>query len=165
MNDWPKQSECNKFYGDPRGPNGGPSPTWEKQNLVLVVPPWKIVTSWDSQAVKGIRVHIRCAESLERVLSEIWRAAGGDARAIALWGMDRFGGAYSFRIMRGGSALSMHSWGCALDFDPARNAFGSRKPNLASCPGVLSAFAAEGWIWGGNWKKPDGMHFQAAKVG
>jgi hypothetical protein len=27
---------------------------------------------------------------------------------------------------------------------------------------VVKLFAAEGWVWGGPWSKPDGMHFQAA---
>lgn len=164
MTDWPKQSECNEFYGDPRGPNGRPSPAWEKQNLMPVIPPWKLVTAWDGRQVKGVRVHIRCAKSLDRVFREIWRASSGNPDVIAIWGMDRFGGAYNFRVMRGSSALSMHAWGCAVDFDPARNAFGSKKPNFARCPSVLSAFAAEGWTWGGEWKKPDAMHFQAARV-
>jgi hypothetical protein len=76
--------------------------------------------------------------------------------------MHLFGGAYNFRVMRGGSSLSMHAYGCAVDFDPARNGFGSRNPYLAKCPAVLEAFKREGWTWGGTWKKPDGMHFQAA---
>ena len=162
---WPKQSECNAFYGDPRGPNGGPSPKWEKENLLLVSPPWKLVTAWDGSPVRGIRCHVLCGASLERVLKEIWASALSQQDMIDIWGMNLFGGAYTFRVMRGGSALSMHSWGCAVDFDPARNAFGSKKPNFARCPSVLNAFAREGWTWGGEWKKPDAMHFQAARVG
>lgn len=165
MSDWPKQSECNSFYGDPRGKNGGPSPTWEKENLILVPAPWKLVTAWDGSAVRGIRCHVLCGDSLSRVLAEIWDAAHRKREVIEIWGMHLFGGGYNFRVMRGGSALSMHSWGCAVDFDPARNAFGSRKPNFAICPSVLNAFVREGWTWGGEWKKPDAMHFQAARVG
>lgn len=168
MTDWPKQSDCNEFYGDPRGQNGGPSAKWEKENLMLVIQPWKLVTAWDGRPVNGIRVNIRCAESLDRVLKEIWAAALKSKRPqdlIEMWGMTLFGGGYNFRVMRGGSALSMHSWGCAVDFDPARNALGSKKPNFAGCPSVLNAFAREGWTWGGEWKKPDAMHFQAARVG
>lgn len=165
MSGWPKQSDCNVFYGDPRGRDGGPSPVWEKRNLVLVIPPWKLVTAWDGRPVKGIRVHVRCAESLDRVLTVIWERAGRDEGVVGNWGMNLFGGGYNFRVMRGGSALSMHAWGCAVDFDPARNPFGSRKPNFAHCPSVLSAFAVEGWTWGGAWRKPDGQHWQAARVG
>lgn len=165
MSAWPKQSECNSFYGDPRGSNGWPSPKWEKENLMLVPAPWKLVTAWDGSPVRGIRCHIKCAESLERVLAEIWEAAGRRQDVIDLWGMNLFGGGYNFRVMRGGSALSMHSWGCAVDFDPARNVFGSKKINFVHCPAVLHAFAHEDWTWGGEWKRPDGQHFQAARVG
>ncbi|HLC17357.1 MAG TPA: M15 family metallopeptidase [Thermodesulfovibrionia bacterium] len=28
----------------------------------------------------------------------------------------------------------------------------------------MDAFEKEGWTWGGNWKKPDGMHWQAARI-
>jgi hypothetical protein len=58
----------------------------------------------------------------------------------------------------------MHSWGCAIDFDSARNGFGDTTPNFALIPAVTDAFLAESWVWGGKWHKPDGMHFQAAFV-
>lgn len=58
----------------------------------------------------------------------------------------------------------MHSWGCAVDFVSARNAFGDRTPNFALLPQVFEAFASESWTWGGKWRTVDGMHWQAAKV-
>jgi hypothetical protein len=69
-------------------------------------------------------------------------------------------------MMRGSHALSMHSYGCAVDFDPARNAFHNRHPSFGTPANryVVEAFAAEGWVWGGQWRDPDGMHFQAARV-
>ncbi|MGY3916723.1 M15 family metallopeptidase [Aeromonas australiensis] len=66
--------------------------------------------------------------------------------------------------MRGGTRLSMHSWGCAVDFDSSRNSFGDSTPNFQNIPAVLTAFESQGWTWGGKWKKPDGMHWQAASV-
>jgi hypothetical protein len=164
MSKWPKQNETDKFYGNPRGKNGGPSPAWERTNLTLVKAPWPIVTSWDSSPVKGIRVHVKCAESLIKIFNSIWEAAGQDVEVVRQWGMHLYGGGYNFRIMRGGSRLSMHSWGCAVDFDPAQNEYGDASPNFANCPAVLNAFADEGWTWGGSWAKPDGMHWQAADV-
>lgn len=131
---------------------------------MLVFPPWKMVTAWDASPVKGVRVNIRCADSLAVVFAAIWAAANQDQAVIDRWGLNLFGGAYTFRPMRGGMTLSMHAYGCAVDFDPARNAFGSKNPNFSKCPAVLSAFAAEGWVWGGEWKRPDGQHWQAARV-
>ena len=49
----------------------------------------------------------------------------------------------------------------AIDLDPAHNPFGGAS---TMCPEAKDAFAAEGWLWGGAWAKPDGMHFQAATL-
>jgi hypothetical protein len=150
------------FYGDPRGRDGRPSATWEREHLVRISPPWTLVTAWDFAPVRSISVHRACAPSLERVFAAIWARAGQSEDQIRTWGMHLFGGAYNFRLMRGGTRLSMHSWGCAVDFDPARNGFGDATPNFALVPAVLQAFDAEGWTWGGRWRTPDGMHWQAA---
>jgi hypothetical protein len=164
MTDWPHQSNVDAFYGDPRGSNGGPSPKWESKNLVRIATPWKLVTGWDGQTVSKIRVHHKCAPSLLKVFGTIWHAANQDQAKINEWGMNLYGGGYNFRLMRGSTRLSMHSWGCAVDFDPARNGFGDATPNFANYPAVLDAFAAEGWTWGGKWMKSDGMHWQAADI-
>ncbi len=158
---WPKQSECDAYYGDPRGKNGQASAKWESANLVKVPVPWRMVAAWDKNIlISSIRVHKECAQSLSSVLFRIWDATG-DQDTIEHWGMDKFGGGYNYRLMRGGSRLSMHSYGCAVDFDPARNGMGDKTPHFANCPEVVAAFKAEGWAWGGDWSNPDGMHFEA----
>ncbi len=164
MPQWPHQSDVDDFYGDPRGRDGDPSPTWVKANIVRIPAPWSLVTAWDFQPVRAMRVHTKCAASLATVLDKIWASSGNSEAKIKEWGMHLYAGGYNFRLMRGGSKLSMHSWGCAVDFDSARNAFGDRTPNFATIPAVLNAFASEGWTWGGKWSKPDGMHWQAADV-
>lgn len=162
---WPKQSDVRSYYGNPSGANGGASPTWERANLVLIEPPFPLVTAWEPhKSVSKIRIHTKCAHSLIRVLHAIWEAAGHDMQLIRAWGMDQYGGAYTYRLTRGGTSLSMHSYGCAIDFDPMRNAYGSKHPHFRECPEVLRAFCDEGWVWGGNWRKPDGMHWQAAII-
>jgi D-alanyl-D-alanine carboxypeptidase len=98
------------------------------------------------------------------VLAAVWAAADQREAKIREWGMHLYAGAYNFRPMRGATNLSMHAWGCAVDFDSARNGFGDRTPNFANLPAVLNAFASEGWTWGGQWAKPDGMHWQAADL-
>jgi hypothetical protein len=153
---WPLQRDCNKFYGNPRGKNGSASAAWESANLTLVKCPW--VLRYDGKPVKGLRVHKKVAESLQRVLAAIWERVGRKQAEIDRIGMSIYGGGYNFRLMRGGSNLSMHSWGCALDFDPARNGMGDTTPNMDLR--VVEEFEREGWEWGGHWK--DGMHFQAA---
>lgn len=164
MSQWPNQSDVDSFYGDPRGDDGQPSATWESKCITTVKTPWQLITSWDGKRVKAIRIHQKCADSLQKILNAIWAAAGEDEQVIEDWGLNLYGGAYSYRLMRGGNTLSMHSWGCAVDFDPGRNGFGDPKPNFENCQAVLDSFAAEGWTWGGGWLKRDGMHWQAADV-
>jgi hypothetical protein len=164
MSKWPNQNDVDAFYGNPRGRNGNPSPTWEAGNIVRIATPWSLVTAWDLSPVRTIRVHRKCSDSLNRVLALIWQAARQKQSAIEAWGMHLYGGGYNFRLMRGSNRLSMHSWGCAVDFDPARNGYGDSTPHFANVPEVLAAFAGEEWTWGGDWRKKDGMHWQAAQV-
>lgn len=164
MSNWPHQNDVDTFYGNPRGRDGLENRKWVAENIVKVAAPWKLVTAWDFRPVAAVRIHRRCADSLTRVFERIWVAAGREQDRIHEWGMHLYAGGFNYRMMRGSTRLSMHSWGCAVDFDSARNAFGDRTPNFASIPQVLAAFDAEDWTWGGRWHKPDGMHWQAADV-
>lgn len=164
MSNWPHQSKVDAFYGNPRGMNGQANGSWEAANVVKVKTPWKLVTAWDGATVGAVRVHKKCADSLGRVFAKIWASSGQSQQKINEWGMNLYGGGFNYRMMRGSSRLSMHSWGCAIDFDPARNGYGDSTPNFANYPEVLNAFANEGWTWGGGWTKADGMHWQAADI-
>jgi D-alanyl-D-alanine carboxypeptidase len=164
MSIWPHQSEVDNFYGNPRGINGLVSPKWESENIIRLKTPWKLVTAWDFAPVGSISIHNKCSDSLDRIFKQIWASANEDQRKINEWGMNLYAGGFEFRRMTGKTRLSMHSWGCAVDFDSARNAFGDNNPNFVNIPLVLKAFEAEGWTWGGKWSDPDGMHWQAASV-
>jgi hypothetical protein len=161
---WPQQRDCIAFYGDPRGRNGAASPKWEAANLTRLQPPFRM--TYAGTPIKSLRIHRLCAQSLARVLLAIWEAAGRDQKKVDAWGASIYGGAYNFRLMRGGSSLSMHSYGCAIDLDPARNAFHDLSGHFHECPQVVAAFEAEGWTWGGRWagRSCDPMHFQAARL-
>lgn len=175
---WPMQSGCDAFYGNPRGKNGLHDAKWARDNLVLVPVPFAMKTAWKNakggyDPITKIRVHRKCAESLTRVLNDIWARAGQKQATINAWGVNLFGGSFAFRTMRGGSKLSMHSWGCAIDLDPARNGLGDYTPILTPSHPVALAFKAEGWVHGADWngnskvldeRRPDAMHFQAARV-
>jgi hypothetical protein len=65
--------------------------------------------------------------------------------------------------------LSLHSWGIAVDFDPASNTMsgtdGHGGPSLMrQHPAFVKVFTDAGWTWGGNWDMKDDMHFQRAYV-
>ena len=163
MTTWPLQSECDSFYGNPRVPNGLVSPAWFKANIVTISPPFRM--TFDGKPVSKVQVHRKCADSLSRVFNAIWTASGHNQVVIEQWGVDKFGGSFNYRLKRGLSSLSMHAYGCAIDFDPERNGLGVMRGHLRDCPLVIAAFKAEGWSWGGDWQtRPDPMHFQAARV-
>lgn len=167
MSTWPKQSEMDTFYGNPRGAGDKASAKWEAENLVMI--PSKdlpFILRYDGKAVSGVRVHKKVKDAFLRVLNRLWDASGKSQAKIDEWGMSKFGGCYLFRVKRGGSTLSTHSYACAFDFDPANNGFKDPTPRFANYPEVLAAWKAEGATWGGAWKNnTDGMHWQFANVG
>lgn len=70
-------------------------------------------------------------------------------------------GCFNIRKKRGSSSTSLHSWGVAIDVNAAWNKFGNR-PTLS--PEFVKCFTDAGFDWGGTWTRPDGMHFQLAKI-
>lgn len=168
MSTWPSQSEVlsnRSVYGDPRGKDRTRmSPKWEAENITNIVPPFRM--TYADQPVKRIRVHKHCAASLSRVFQNLLDAARKEdpknpQKVLDHWGVSIFGGVVMYRLMRGGNSLSIHSYGAAIDLDPARNGLGDQTPRFANFPEVLKAFRNEGWTWGGDWSRKDGMHWQA----
>lgn len=151
------------FYGDPDKENDGlPDAFFESNYLVRVVAPFQMY--YAGKPTSGIRIHRKCAESLSRVLLQISKEF--TPAEIARYGLNTTGGGYNFRLKRGGSTPSIHSWGAAVDLAPDLNRFGWEylsRPNMMPQK-VVKAFALEGWTWGGMWRTPDGMHFQAANI-
>jgi len=70
-------------------------------------------------------------------------------------------GCFNVRKKRGATSASLHSWGIAVDINAAWNGFG-KKPTMT--PELVKCFTDAGFDWGGVWTKPDGMHFQLAKI-
>lgn len=161
---WPKQSECDKFYGNPRGrARTVPSASWEQENLIFFTPPFKM--TYAGKPIKGFRFHKKCSEALMEALNNLLKAAGNDYAKLQHWGVTKFAGSYVYRLKRGGSTLSMHAYGIAIDLDPVNNGFYDKTPRFAQFPEVLKAFDDVGATWGGRWKtSPDGMHWQFARV-
>lgn len=71
-------------------------------------------------------------------------------------------GCFQIRKQRGSLfAASLHSWGLAIDINAAWNRLGA-KPTMS--PELVKCFTDAGFEWGGNWRRPDGMHFQLARL-
>lgn len=69
--------------------------------------------------VTKITSHKLLKDRILAVLNKVLLVYGH--KRIKELGLDVFGGCYNYRLMRGGSELSTHSWGIALDFDPENN--------------------------------------------
>lgn len=165
MNTWPLQRDCAKFYGDPDvNGDGVADRAWEDANIVSLAPRWNMWLAWDpTRQVKRIRIHKACAESLGRILDAIALHYLSQEK-IEQHRLHLYGGAYNFRTMRGSNKLSMHAYGCAIDFDPENNPLGkSWRAGMIPQQAVL-IFEQHGWVWGGHWSRPDAQHFQAARV-
>jgi hypothetical protein len=147
-NPWPSQSQAalQGFYG---------SPGDESQLVSIDVT--GLGVRFDGAAVRSIRVHHKCAESLLRVLREI---AASPFRYV----LAEYAGTYNNRPMRGGTLPSLHARGAAIDLMPATNRNHQHWPTSANMPiEVMEMFAREGWLSAGAFWSRDSMHFQATK--
>lgn len=158
MNIWPLQSQCPQFYGDPRRPG------WLHENTTDVPCPWPLVCG--GVGVSHILIHKKCATSLGAVLQKVWDTVGHDIEKINALRYNIYDGSYNLRVMRGGNALSMHSYACAIDWDAADNTFHSNKHLFTDQSLLVVKFKEEGWVWGGDWNpgSQDAMHIQAARI-
>ncbi len=82
--------------------------------------------------------------------------------------LDYFGGCYNDRSIRGGTLPSMHSWGIAIDFDPANNQLRWGRDRATFSRPEYQAWweiwEAEGWVSLGRQRNFDWMHVQAASL-
>ena len=152
---WPRENsaDLDAFYGPPT-----PSGT----NLVTVTIPWKCTA-------QHVEVNQKVAASLERVLAAYWDFVGRDNGRIAAQHLDICDGAFNYRRNKNNpSVLSMHSYGCAIDWAAAYNPNGSSWHDGGSMLPIefIEAFQAEGWSWGGEFHgTKDPMHFEATALG
>ena len=110
-----------------------------------------------------------------RRIEPIDNYGGDDERSLEA---DNTAGFNCRRVVGGSGGWSKHAYGLAIDVNPVENPYieGGRihpqngrdyvdrsnvRPGMAIEGGILvTAFAAEGWDWGGRWKStPDYQHF------
>ncbi len=117
------------------------SPGWEQQNLATINTPNG--QSW--------RVHKLAAPSFEGLLRDLV-AAGYNPTSS---------GGFNYRTIRGGTALSQHAFGNAIDINAAANPMLKGQLQTDLPPNTAEIAAKYGLTWGGTWKnRPDPMHFE-----
>jgi D-alanyl-D-alanine carboxypeptidase len=135
--------QCLAKYGDPYTNEGKFMVLWDvPPNLELGHIPKKIYCNHDL-------IH-PLTLALNNVISR------GLVSQIKTWD-----GCFNRRQKRGGTSMSLHSWGIAIDINAAWNQFG-KTPTMS--PELVKCFTDAGFDWGGTWKKPDGMHLQLAGI-
>jgi hypothetical protein len=141
---------------------GKPNVTGEGY-LVSIKLPYPMRLSWDvNSKVTRMSCHKLVADKFLAVFNDLLAHYG--LAKIQELGIDLTGGCFNFRKMRGGSDWSKHSWGIAIDLDPARNQLkeSSRTARFArpEYKPMIDIFYKHGFISLGVEKNFDWMHFE-----
>ena len=131
--------------------------------LVTINLPYPMRLAWDLDTyTKKLRCHKLVADKFLAVFEDIYKFYGYEK--IVELGIDKLGGCFNFRRMRGGSDWSRHSWGVAIDLDPARNLLKetSRTARFArpEYNAMIDIFYLHGFVSLGREKNYDWMHFE-----
>jgi virulence-associated protein VapD len=134
--------------------------------LKTITLPYPMRIAWDIDTkVTKMRCHKDVADAFLAVFNDLL-AHYGYQRIVEL-GIDLYGGCFNFRKMRGGSSWSTHSWGIAIDLDPARNTLKETSKTArfarAEYKDMIDIFYKHGFISLGREKNFDWMHFQYNK--
>jgi len=130
---------------------------WERQILRTVELRQAIPLAM-GQTTRRIRLHHLIVQHAAACLEECARLAAAQDIDPVRWA---YAGGYVVRPQRSGARLSTHAWGIAVDLGPARNRYGHAWDAQTGLPAsMIDVWRAAGWIWGGEWSRPDPMHFQ-----
>lgn len=143
-------------FGDPL-PFVTQKPRWEADILQVFPLPFAIPYAYGPTTVSVIRAHRLVGASIVAGLRGA-RARGVPAERLV------YGGCYCWRPKRGGTDLSVHTWGIAIDLDPGKNPQGKLwvDDGVMLDPRIVEVFRDLGYCWGNGFGTPDPQHLQFA---
>jgi D-alanyl-D-alanine carboxypeptidase len=116
--------------------------------------------AWVAANLTSARVPILGRVRCNRALLGALAGAMGELRQRGLARLvdpEAYAGCWNPRLTRGGTGVSRHAWGAAVDLNVAGNPTG-----LASAqdPRLVEVMERWGFTWGGRWLVPDPAHFE-----
>jgi D-alanyl-D-alanine carboxypeptidase len=117
---------------------GWPDPAWKKTNLVTRKMP----------LLGKVRCHRLVVGDLAKAMTELQRQRLGELVDVA--DFRRQGGCWRASLLRDarGRRLSRHAWGIAVSL------------RVNPDERLIRTMAAHGFVWGGNFARPDSTHFE-----
>ena len=128
-------------------------PAWEDANIVTV----------DIEPLGLFECHRLVVPYVRSVVEDL--RASGLLAEVDPGDFQLAGGCFNARLIRGGDkgfALSRHSWGIAIDINPSTNRYDG---DVSLSEEFGQTFRDWGFSWGAGWLRPDGMHFEWARIG
>jgi hypothetical protein len=127
-----------------------------KEGPLDLAPGWtnKHITTDGVPILGDVTCHRKLFPQLRGALRELKRK--GKSHAIR---PDEYAGCFNPRFVAAspGIRISRHTWGIAVDLNTSNNAYGA-EPNQP--PALVNVMRDWGFLWGGVWMTPDGMHFE-----
>lgn len=121
--------------------------------------PAPLKLGWVNTSVSVFACHKLVEDVFESFFNEVYRRGLYNCIDSIAACIETFDGAYNDRTVTASQKVSTHAWGIAFDINASKNPLG-RKPTMD--PRIVAIGRDHQLVWGGQWKRPDGMHFQYA---
>ncbi len=120
----------------------------------------EIDPAWEAEHIATEHVPLLGRVTCNVAIFPQLRGATSELLELGLGGaVETYDGCYARRFVNRDpeQAISHHTWGVAIDLNVGRSPFG-RPPDQD--PRMVEVFERWGFIWGGTFVRPDGMHFE-----
>lgn len=129
---------------------GSPGSAMANSGRVTLPAPLKL--GWSPEAVTRVGCH--------KLMEDVFGSVFARLYEKGLWFyLHTFDGIYNDRTVTASQKVSTHAWGISIDLNASSNPLGGKSTME---PRIVAVFRDHGFVWGGEWSRPDPMHFQYA---